>query len=362
MGMADGGMGAGAGARASRLRGERLARRAEALLDAAAGEMARRCALAGARVEAGGFSFADYPTLAAGLEELLRGLHGGLLRAVEAGVRREWAAADAEADGLARRWAAGRGRPPAGAELRAWFGRNGAALEAFLARREGGLGLSGRVWRVAEGLGAELEGAVGLALLEGTPAEALGRAVRGYLREPSRLYRRVRGADGELRLSRAARAYRPGAGVYRSSYMNARRLAVTETSMAYRAADFERWSRMDFVVGVEVRLSNGHGCRGVPAGAYRDVCDELAGLYPREFRFVGWHPHCRCYAAPVVRGEGREARGLPGCFTAWAARSAERIARGAARGRLPLFIRDNFTVGEGGALMPVREGLGGGAP
>ena len=87
--------------------------------------------------------------------------------------------------------------------------------------------------------------------------------------------------------------------------------------------------------------------------------DELAGLYPREFRFVGWHPHSRCYAVPIVRGEGREARGLPEAFTAWAARSAERIARGAARGTLPPFIRDNFTVGAGGELIPARDGLGG---
>lgn len=103
--------------------------------------------------------------------------------------------------------------------------------------------------------------------------------------------------------------------------MNARRLAATETNTAYRTADHLRWQQMDFVVGIEICLSNNHTVRlqpgettddpaqlrkdGTPkANAVRplhDICDELKGRYPKTFKFMGWHPHCRCYAVTVLK-------------------------------------------------------------
>jgi hypothetical protein len=49
----------------------------------------------------------------------------------------------------------------------------------------------------------------------------------------------------------------------------------------------ERRQQLDFVVGVEVRLSVNH--------PVADICDELKGKYPKAFSFTGWHPHCRCH-------------------------------------------------------------------
>lgn len=62
-------------------------------------------------------------------------------------------------------------------------------------------------------------------------------------------------------------------------------------------------TQMDFVVGIKIQLSNNHNCRGVPAGMFFDICDELKGDYPKDFKFVGWHPHCRCYATPILKTE-----------------------------------------------------------
>ena len=59
----------------------------------------------------------------------------------------------------------------------------------------------------------------------------LSRDVRRYLRNPDKLFRRVRDKHGNLRLSKAAKAYHPGRGVYRSSYRNALRLTATENNM-----------------------------------------------------------------------------------------------------------------------------------
>lgn len=177
-------------------------------------------------------------------------------------------------------------------------------------------------------------------------------------KHPDKLFRRVRDEHGNLQLSKAAQAYHPGQGVYCSSYMNARRLAVTENNMAYRTADYERYQRFDFVVGIEVHLSNNHNCKGVPDGDFYDICDELQGRYPKDFKFVGWHPHCRCYVTSILktpeemeadeermdRGEQptteseNEVKDVPRGFTEWVKDNQER-----AKGweNMPYFIKQN---------------------
>lgn len=32
-----------------------------------------------------------------------------------------------------------------------------------------------------------------------------------------------------------------------------------------------------------------------------DICDDLQGDYPKDFKFTGWHPWCRCYATPILK-------------------------------------------------------------
>ena len=142
-----------------------------------------------------------------------------------------------------------------------------------------------------------MELALDIGIGEGRSAAELSRDVRRYLNHPERLFRRVRDKHGNLVLSQAAKAFNPGQGVYRSSFKNARRLTATETNMAYRKADNERWQQLFFVVGFEVKLSNNHSINGVP---FTDICDELAGKYPKTFVFTGWHPLCRCYTVPIL--------------------------------------------------------------
>ncbi|MDR0559496.1 MAG: hypothetical protein LBG92_04960, partial [Prevotellaceae bacterium] len=160
-----------------------------------------------------------------------------------------------------------------------------------------------------------------------------------YLREPDKLFRRVRDQHGQLRLSQAAKAYHPGQGVCRSVYKNARRMAATETNIAYRTADFLRWQQLDFVVGIEVRLSGNH--------PVSDICDNLKGKYPKDFKFTGWHPLCRCYAIPVLKtsedsstepDDANTVTEPPEGFQNWLAQNRDRIERAKS---LPYFLRDN---------------------
>lgn len=93
-----------------------------------------------------------------------------------------------------------------------------------------------------------------------------------------------------------------------------------------------------------------------------DICDELAGNYPKGFKFTGWHPNCRCHTETILLGgadfedfikakrEGRayditKARGYvaepPAAFKAWVKGNAGRIAAAAKAGTTPYFIKDN---------------------
>jgi hypothetical protein len=74
--------------------------------------------------------------------------------------------------------------------------------------------------------------------------------------------------------------------------MNAMRLTRTEINMAYRVADYEKYQQLDFITGIEIIRSNiFFNC---------PECESPKGKYPKTFRFIGWHPQCRCHAVPVV--------------------------------------------------------------
>jgi hypothetical protein len=148
--------------------------------------------------------------------------------------------------------------------------------------------------------------------------------------------------------------------VYRSSYKNAMRLARTETNMAYRTSDHTRWLQMDFVVGIEIRLSNNHTLNGRP---FYDICDELKGKYPKTFKFTGWHPQCRCFATSILKTReemkadnerimnGEElttdsvnsVTDVPENFKGWVEENAARIAKAGNKSSLPYFMADNGT-------------------
>ncbi len=121
--------------------------------------------------------------------------------------------------------------------------------------------------------------------------------------------------------------------------------------MAYRTADHERWNDLDFVIGIEILLSGNH--------PVEDVCDEMCGVYPKTFKFVGWHPFCRCIAVPKLADEDEfikrqqalidgedvpqggysgEVTEMPQCFNDWVQENAERIENAKSE---PYFIRDN---------------------
>lgn len=172
------------------------------------------------------------------------------------------------------------------------FSRNLEALTTLQKRVDDGLNLSQRIWRITEQTKGHVELFLESGVATGRSAEAIGRDFRQLLNNPDKRFRRVRDEKGKLVLSQPMKDYHPGRGNYRSSRMNALRVAVTETNMGFRMSDAERWAQMDFLLGYEVKRSaNAHPC---------PICDSLKGKYPKNFIFPGWHPFCICYAVPIV--------------------------------------------------------------
>lgn len=241
------------------------------------------------------FSFDDYPSIRATMQSVTTQLASRLTTVVETGSRKQWLFACEKNDGFIA--SIMDTSKVSKARLRKMQDRNLEALQTFQQRKVEGMNLSQRVWKYVGQYKDQLESALDVGLGEGRSADQLSRDVRENLKEPNRLFRRVRDKRGNLVLSKAARAFHPGQGVYRSSYKNAMRLTRSEINMAYRESDFLRWQSLDFVVGFEIHRSNHEPlCKC-------DLCERLVGRYPKTFKFKGWHPQCMCYATPILMDE-----------------------------------------------------------
>lgn len=202
------------------------------------------------------------------------------------------------------------------------------AAETFIASRlhsDKGLNLAQRIWNYCQQTKSEFEVAMSNVIADGmkdgTSAEDIGRQIRQYLKEPDMMYRRYhtvqrlangqkkdvvtwrrkRIIDGKVRFVEEP-LEKVGQGVYRSSRMNALRVARTEINAAYHTTRNERWANEPFVIGQHIHVSPQHDPE-----EDADICDELEGYYPKDFVWNSWHPQCMCTSDPVmISGDERE--------------------------------------------------------
>ena len=283
------------------------------------------------------FSFSDNKRLSEQANAILRALYSGVYNEIKGGVIAEWGNANKSCDALITSIFGKKVKEDN--HYARYFARNKESVDAFFKRKSeyGGLNLSQRVWKYVGDFKTEMEMALSVAMGEGKSAATISREVRKYLQRPDMMFRRFRVKTGEQDIFDAdgnivgkepvygrvwkrkvvdavtgnvswqtvkLKDYSFGRGVYRSSYKNAMRLARTETNMAYRTADQERWRQLDFVIGYRVVLSDNH--------PEPDICNDLSakrgekgsrGVYPKDFVFKGWHPQCRCYVVPILADE-----------------------------------------------------------
>ena len=283
------------------------------------------------------FSFSDNKRLSEQANAILRALYSGVYNEIKGGVIAEWENANKSCDALITSIFGKKVKEDN--HYARYFARNKESVDVFFKRKSeyGGLNLSQRVWKYVGDFKTEMEMALSVAMGEGKSAATISREVRKYLQRPDMMFRRFRVKTGEQDIFDAdgnvvgkepvygrvwkrkvvdavtgnvswqtvnLKDYSFGRGVYRSSYKNAMRLARTETNMAYRTADQERWRQLDFVIGYRVVLSDNH--------PEPDICNDLSakrgekgsrGVYPKDFVFKGWHPQCRCYVVPILADE-----------------------------------------------------------
>ena len=322
---------------------------------------------------------------------LLKRLHASTTMTIQKGIKAEWGIANKECDDLISQ-AFGKHILESN-QFRAWTSHNTTAMNAFVNRSDAGMNLSDRVWNTCRQLRDELEIAMTVGIGSGESASGMSRVVRQCLNDPDLMFRRFRykkgeDADGNPIWGRKWKkrvidpvtgktsfidydrgSYIPkGAGgtsrgVYKSAYKNAMRMTRTETNMAYRRADFERWQKMDFVLGIRIEMSHQH--------PKPDICDAMEGDYPKEFYFGGWHPHCFCYAKPILVSEdemvkvseeflkgneytpkGKKITDTPQSFKNWVSANQQRILNAKS---LPYWVKDNplyVDATQGIALTP----------
>lgn len=339
---------------------ENLAKRAkkvQQLYDAAVKRIAQAAApsLFDADNQEKEFHFEDFPALKKEMEALMQDLGASLQTNIEDGDQESWTLSNTKNDAMVDS-IIGKKQLPA-KTVKAWKHPHLEALGAFISRKEAGMNLSKRVWNLTQQFKNEMELALELGMGEGKSAAELSRDIRKYLQYPDKLFRRVRDKSGALRLSKTAAAFHPGRGVYRSSYKNALRMTATENNIANRAADHNRWQALPFVLGIEIHISNNHPTE--------DICDIFDGKrFPKDFKFTGWHPWCRCYAVSVLASQEEmdayttalmngedvshwkfsgQVEKMPKEFTKWMKDNQQRIANATS---MPYFIKDNYKDGD----------------
>lgn len=288
------------------------------------------------------FRFSDYPSTKDAINKLQRKYVNDLQTIIINGITAEWGESNFVQDELVKKVIGSYGVKFSEKRYAKFFSNNDSALKAFIARKDNrGMNLSARVWDMSMNYKQGLEQAVSLGIGNGTSAVALSKKISQYLNDFPSMRKEYTDKFGKA------------SDILDCEYRSAR-LARTEIGMAYRNAEQERWSQLDFVVGYEVKRSGrGYSC---------SVCESLAGKYPKSFNWSLWHPNCMCYAIPILATEDEfwnwdedSNKGMKSVntvsdvhsgFKEWISSNRERIQEASKKGTLPYFIRENriYTV------------------
>ena len=257
---------------------------------------------------------------------------------IYSGTSEEWKQSNLVQDLLADKVLKFYGAKERGKKHRVYYQTNSDALKAFQQRKEDGMGLSERLWNQSRNYKEEMEYAISSAIEKGTSAVKLSKRLSKYLVDFPSLKHDYKDKFGKAVTCQDCE--------YRSI-----RLARSEINMAYRTAEWTRWQQMDFVIGFEIKLSKSHHDR-MPNG---DICDMLAGKYPKTIKWTGWHPNDMCYVVPILKDEDdfwadddepskNEVTDVPDNMKNWLADHAAEIVKASKKGTLPYWLRDNRSL------------------
>ena len=286
------------------------------------------------------FSFADYPETKRDLQLLQRQFVDDMQSLIYSGTSAEWKRSNLLQDLVANKALKYYRAQVAGKKFKHYYQTNSDQLKAFQRRRERGLNLSAKLWNQSQVYKDSLEATISTAIEKGMSAVTLSKRISKYLNDWPSLQ-----ADYQEKFGKATNCYDCE---YRSI-----RLARNEINIAYRTAEQLRWQQFDFILGYKIKLSGSH--------PEKDICDDLAGDYPKDFKFVGWHPNCLCYTVPIVMSEEEywsdDRENSPNLVTAppknfgkWVSKNSERIEESRKKRTLPYWIKENPVLVEKAAI------------
>lgn len=175
-----------------------------------------------------------------------------------------------------------------------WKNPNLEAYNTFMRRNVEGIKLSQRIHTYTVQNKQLYLDYIGSGITQGKSAAEIARELNKINNDPASVS--IYDKNGELsKMGLESKLLVDGAqgrGIYKSPLKNLIRVTRNETNVAYRLSDFERRQDLDFVVGIQVNLSNSH--------PLPDMCDSLAGKYPKDFKFYGFHILCFCYTTSIL--------------------------------------------------------------
>jgi len=284
------------------------------------------------------FKFSDYPQTKESVLQLQKDYAQSLSSIIYSGTSEEWKNSNLIQDLIARNAINFYTSTHNGKKNKVYYQVNSDALKAFQQRVDKGMNLSQKVWDQSGNYKQELEYAISTAIEKGTSAVTLSKQISKYLNDFPKLQK-----DYSEKYGKAVDCHDCE---YRSM-----RLARSEINMAYRRAEELRWQQMDFVIGKEIKLSKRHE-------PHSDICDDLAGKYPKDFDWTGWHPNDMCYVIPILKSEKefwadedapdfdqtKPISEFPKGFNEYVGRNLEKFASANARGTLSYWLKDNDDV------------------
>lgn len=260
----------------------------------------------------GEFSFSDYPRTSKKIDALLDYYSNNMQSLVYSGISEEWKNSNTLQDLLAKRVIKSFMRKVGETKQKAYYEHNNAAMKAFKDRTVKGLSLSQRIWNQREDVKEALEKCLSTGIEKGTSAVKLSKKISKYLNNYPSLAKDYK------------KKYGKAINIQNCEYRSVR-LARNEINIAYRTAEQTRWAKMDYIKGKEIKTSGNH--------PKHDICDELAGIYPKNFQWTGWHVNCMCYAVPVIMSEEEYWGGtqpddeMPKNFTDWVDDNKDKAAQ-----------------------------------
>jgi hypothetical protein len=223
------------------------------------------------------------------LKQMQRSLYRRLYDTVKAEVAAAWAMANLKNDKLVKDYFKGTQIAVSQQFTRA----NTAALDNFISRKTAGLSLSEKVWNMSNDSQRLVEDWLASGITQGKSAQSISRDMYRMMGDPTTA-KVIDDTGKAVRFSKLSDFVRTPApkGHYKNPRKSIFRLVRNEVNKSYRNADHLRMQQLDFVVGKRIQLSAAH--------ADFDVCDNLAGDYPKTFIFDGWHVNCLCYVTTIL--------------------------------------------------------------